>query len=198
MPQPDKVINVTEETWNDVVVSDAKTKPNSWNVYGASKTEAERAIWKAVKETNPPFQVAAILPNANMGPILRPGGEQQSSTASWVLKLWDGNTSVFETVPPQYFVDVRDTARLHVIALIDPECQGKRIFAFSAPFTWNDVLAVFRKQNPGRKFPEDREGFGEDKSVIPTEPAEKLLRKHYGKGFSGLEEVVEANTATVR
>lgn len=197
MPQPDKVINVTKDTWNDAVVEDSRTKPNSWNVYGASKTEAERAIWKAVKETNLPFQVSAILPNANFGPIIRPGGEQDSSTASWVLKLWDGDTSIFD-VPPQYFVDVRDTARLHVIALIDPECNGERLFAFAAPFTFNDILAVFRKQNPDKKFPEDRSGFGEDLSVIPTKQAEEMLKKHYGKGWTGLEESIEANTATVR
>ncbi|KAK5170972.1 uncharacterized protein LTR77_004116 [Saxophila tyrrhenica] len=198
MPQPDKEIHVTKDTWNDQVVHDAQTAPNPWNVYGASKTEAERAIWKAVKETSPPFQVAAVLPNANLGPILQPGAENSSSTASWPLQLWNGDTSVTTSVPPQYFVDVRDTARLHVIAMIDPACNGERIFAFAAPFTWNDILAVLRKQNPGREFPADMEGGGRDMSVVPNGEAEALLRKHYGKGWTGLEEVVEANTATVR
>lgn len=197
MPQPDKVIKVTKETWDDVVVRDAETKPNSWNVYGASKTEAERAIWKAVKETNPPFQVACILPNANLGPILKPGGEKESSTASWVINLYNGDTSVFDIAPSQWFVDVRDTARLHVIAMIDPECNGERIFAFSAPFTFNDILAVFRKQHPNKTFPENKEGYGRDLSEIPTEDADALLKKHYGKGFIGLEESVAANTATL-
>lgn len=172
--------------------------PDSWNVYGASKTEAERAIWKLVKDTSPPFQVACVLPNANMGPIIKPGGEHSSSTGSWVIDLFQGDEKVFDIAPPQWFVDVQDTARLHLIALIDPECNGERIFSFAAPFNWNDLLDVFRKQNPGKKFLENREGIGRDLSQIPTDDAEALLKKHYGKGFTSLEETLEANTATVK
>jgi nucleoside-diphosphate-sugar epimerase len=198
MPQPDKVIKVDKETWDDVVVEDAKTKPNPWNVYGASKTEAERAIWKAVKETNPPFQVACILPNANIGPIMKPDGGDSSSTATWILSLYKGDTSVFDIVPPQWFVDVRDTARLHVVAMIDPECNGQRIFAFAEPMTFNDILAILRKQNPSKTFPKDREGFGKDLSQIPTEDAVALLKKHYGKGFTSMEDSIEALVASVK
>ena len=35
------------------------------DIYSASKTEAEKALWAAVKEDKPRFQVATILPNAN-------------------------------------------------------------------------------------------------------------------------------------
>ena len=199
MPQPNKVIKVTKDTWDDDAVNIANgANPDRWNIYGASKTEAERAIWKLVKETNPPFQVACILPNANFGPIIKPGSELSASTASWVVKLFNGDDSIFDSAPPQYFVDVRDNARLHVVALIDPECNGQRIFSFTAPFNWNDLLAIFRKQNPNRSFLEDREGLGRDLSQIPNEDAEALLKKHYGKGFTSLEESVEANTATLK
>lgn len=197
MPQPDKNIKVTTDTWNDDVVHQANTSPDPWSVYGASKTEAERAIWKAVKETNPPFQVASILPNANLGPILKPGGEHESSTASWVVKLYNGDESILDTIPPQWFVNVQDTGRLHLIALIDPECNGQRVFAFAAPFTFNDVLAILRKLRPQKSFPEDREGLGKDLSQIPNEPAELLLKKHYGKGFTDLEDTIKANVATL-
>ena len=146
MPQPDKVIKVTKETWDDEAIERANSNPNPWNVYSASKTQAELAVWKAVKETSLPFQVATVLPNMNMGPILQPGAEDSSSTASWVVRLYKGDESVFDGAPSQWYVDVRDTGRLHVIALIDPECKGQRIFAFAAPFTWNDLLAIFRKQ----------------------------------------------------
>lgn len=198
MPQPDKVIKVTKETWDDAVVEAAQTKPDSWNVYGASKTSAEKAIWQAVAESKPPFQVAAILPNANLGPILKPGGEMEASTASWIIKLYNGDTSLFDAVPPQWFVNVQDTARLHVIAMVDPACNGERIFAFAAPFTFNDVLAAFRSQNPGKTFPDDKEGYGRDLSQIPNEEAEALLVKHYGRGFVGFEETIAENIASLK
>ena len=143
-----------------------------------------------VEETHPPFQVAAVLPNANFGPIIEPNGEEKSVTSQWLLKLWNGDDSVFE-VPPQWLVDVRDTARLHVAALIDPTCNGQRVFAFAFPFTWNDLLAIMRKVNPEKKFIEDRDA-GQDLSEIPNEEAESLLRKHYGHGFTPVEETVRA------
>ena len=52
--------------------------------------------------------------------------------------------------------------------------------------------------SPDKNFLEDREGLGKDMSQIPMEDAEALLRKHYGKGFTSLEESVEANTATLK
>lgn len=39
MPQPDKVIRVTKDTWNDDSVRIANgPNPDAWNIYGASKT----------------------------------------------------------------------------------------------------------------------------------------------------------------
>ena len=55
-----------------------------------------------------------------------------------------------------------------------------------------------RKQNPGKKFMEDREDIGRDLSQIPSHDAEALLRKHYGKGWTSLEDALEANTATLK
>lgn len=198
LPQPDKKIVVTKETWNDAAVEAAyASDPDGFTVYGASKTEAERAIWKAVKETSPPFQVVAVLPNANFGSILRPGAEGSSSTASWVTQLWNSDTAAFD-YPPQWFVNVRDDARLHVAALIDPSCNGQRIFAFAGRYTVNDILAALRKQNPDRQFPADKEGEGKDMTEIPNEDAEALLRKHFGKGWTDLEESVRENSATLK
>ena len=70
---------------------------------------------------------------------------------------------------------------MHVIALIDPDANGRRLFAFAEPYNWNDILAIFRKQKPEKSFPEDAEGLGRDLSKIPNEFAEELLKKHYGK-----------------
>lgn len=98
-----------------------------------------------------------------------------------VVALYNGDASVFDKLPSQYFVDVVDDARIHVIALIDPKANGQRLFAFAETYTWNDVLAIVRKHNPDKTFLEDRDGLGEDLSKVPNEFAEELLRKHYGK-----------------
>lgn len=61
-PQPDKEIVVTEETWNNEAVDAANNESDAdgFTVYAASKTEAEKAVWEAVRTTKPPFQVSAV------------------------------------------------------------------------------------------------------------------------------------------
>ena len=192
-PVPNEEITITKDSWNDAVLEKVSAgKADGYEVYAASKTEAERALWKAVKETNPPFQVATVLPNANFGHRVRATG---NSTGDWLQAAYEGKENFLSVMPPQYFINVRDDAKLHVVALADPACNGERIFAFAAPFTWNGLLAVLKKLAPGKDFGEEKE-MGEDRSVIvPKERAEELLRKHYGHGFTGWEETVKEGIA---
>jgi nucleoside-diphosphate-sugar epimerase len=191
-PVPNQEITITQDSWNDAVLQRiAAGERNTYDVYAASKTEAERALWKAVKESNPPFQVATVLPNANFGHRVRATG---NSTGDWLQAAYEGKENFLSVMPPQYFINVRDDAKLHVVALADPDCNGERIFAFAAPFTWNMVLDALRKLEPGRDFGEKKD-MGEDRTVVPKERAEELLRKHYGHGFVGWEQTVKEGIA---
>jgi nucleoside-diphosphate-sugar epimerase len=56
------------DTWNDEAVkaawdenTPAEAKP--FIIYGASKTEGEKAAWEWVKENKPGFTFNAVLPN---------------------------------------------------------------------------------------------------------------------------------------
>ncbi|KAK5701420.1 hypothetical protein LTR17_022613 [Elasticomyces elasticus] len=195
LPEPDKKTVVTKTTWNDAAVASARDAPNAVSVYAASKTEGERAIWAAVAEEKPSFEVSAVLPDASFGRILQPGGEKSSSTGSWAVNLYQGDTSALAS-PPHWFVDVADTARLHVAALIAPSCDGQRVFAFAEPFNWNDVLGVFRKVRPGHTVMEDTK-MGRNLSTVPNKDAEELLVKHFGKGWTSFEESISDNIATL-
>ena len=193
LPVPDKKIKITKETFNDIAIEAAyKSNPSPFEVYAASKAAAEKALWDAVATTKPAFQVSAVLPNANFGHLMKRSG---NSTGSWVTDLYSGKDHPFD-VPPQWFVDVRDDAKLHVAALVDPACDGQRIFAFAEPFNWNDILAIFRKLEPGKSFLADREQ-GRDLSEVPNGEAEALLKKHYGHGWTSLEESIRQNLVFV-
>lgn len=194
-PLSEEVV-VKEDTWNDEAAEAAK-KGNvpGFAVYSASKTEAERAFWKSAKDLDASVHVASVLPNFNTGAGLTSAGP--GSTGTWLNGVYQGDTSAM-FLPPQWMIDVRDTARLHVAALIDPEARDRRIFGFAQPFNWTDVLGIFQKLEPGRKFPDPPANEGRDLSVIPNEFAEELLRRHYSKGFMGLEETIESNTANLR
>ncbi|KAJ6516919.1 NAD-P-binding protein [Mycena vitilis] len=195
LPSIGKKLVVTEDTWNESVVEEARTNPKAdgFILYSASKTEAEKAVWKFVEDTKPHFQVATVLPNMTLGPILHPDGEG-SSTAAWLAKFIRSSDKGILSFPPQWYINVVDAARLHVAALTDPLCNGKRYFGFAAPFNWNDILAILRKQNPGRTFIEDIPDLGRDLSEVPNQVAETLLKKHYQTGFTSLEETVKENS----
>lgn len=90
----------------------------------------------------------------------------------------------------EWFVDVEDTARLHVIALLDPAVKSERLFAFAAPMNWTDVISILRKLRPYRQFPNPPENEGRDLTDIkPSKRAEQLIRDFFGRpGWTSLEE----------
>ena len=83
----------------------------------------------------------------------------------------------------EYYVDVRDDAKLHVIALLDPSVHDERIFAFADQFNWTDVTGILRRLRPNNKMiPDAPENEGRDLSEIkPRARAEGLLKSFYGQ-----------------
>jgi len=147
-----------------------------WIVYGAAKAEAEKAAWKYVQEEKPQYTLNTILPNCNFGPSLVYEKQGHPSTGAWPKALYEGDLSLIANVPSQYFIDARDTARLHVAALVDSNTSNERLWGFAAPYSWNSILATFRKLWPQKEFINDLQGVGWDESTLPTESALKALK----------------------
>jgi hypothetical protein len=105
------------------------------------------------------------------------------------------STRRHELIRTEWFVNVQDTARLHIAALIDADIKSERVFAFSEPYNWNSVLAAMRKARPDSKVPEDLEDNSKDLSkVLPKARAEEILKKNFGQDkFIGLDESIRAN-----
>jgi nucleoside-diphosphate-sugar epimerase len=204
-PQPNKEIVVTTDTWNDGAIKDAWAPPpyeglqRRLDVYSASKTEGEQAAWKFVKDNKPGFVFNAVLPNANMGNIVSIEHQGYPSTAGWIKALWNGfeGNEDLKFNPPQYYINVQDNARVHVAALIYDDVKGERLFAFAYPYTWNDILAVFRKLYPNKTFIEDIPDVGKDLSKIPNERAEELVKRFGLPGWTSLEDSVKVIADTL-
>lgn len=110
----------------------------------------------------------------------------------------DGDYESIQHIPPQYYVNVQDTARLHVIVLVNESVNEERVFAFAGPFNFNDILSILRMQYPGEVW-DDMLDQGQDLSKVePIERAEKLLKDAYGFCFTGLEQSVKDNVAGLR
>ncbi|KAI9646380.1 hypothetical protein NHQ30_004371 [Ciborinia camelliae] len=197
-PKPNKEFYIDENTWNEEDVEAAHAPPpyepsRKWAVYGASKTEAEQAVWKFVKERNPGFVANAILPDTTMGLILDPS--QRGSTGALIRNLYLGDNSGVLHLPPQYFVDVQDAGRLHVSALIDEDVKNERLFAFAETFNNNILLRTFRKIRPDAKIMDDfHDDNINDLSKVANQRAAELLTRDFGRnGFTSLEESLTNN-----
>ncbi|KAM6488153.1 hypothetical protein HDV62DRAFT_396791 [Trichoderma sp. SZMC 28011] len=199
VPQANKKgVVVDENTWNDDVVAlawsgKAPDSAKGYITYAASKTEGERAAWKWVEENKPGFVLNTVLPNCNFGRVLIPE-HMHGSTMGFVRNFFKGDSSALGLLPPQYFVDVRDTARLHVAALLDPNVKAERIFAFATEYNWTDVLTILRKLRPDQEFPDDPENEGRDYTeVVPIARAQRLLQEFFGQtGWTSLEDSLAA------
>ena len=195
-PKPNKKFTISTKDWNDDQVEEAWRPPpyepeRSWAVYGASKTQAEKAVWDFVKEHKPAYALNAVLPNANFGPLLN--DKVSASTGEWVRAAYRGEMDKVKSIPPQWMVNVQDTARVHVAALLAPELQNERILAFAQPYNWNDILAALRKGFPGKEFPRDDPEQQRDLSELDNSQGAELLRAFGGDGWTGLEESVKEN-----
>ncbi|KAI9660479.1 MAG: hypothetical protein M1821_009829 [Bathelium mastoideum] len=201
-PIPNKEIVVDKETWNQDAIKQAWKAPpyqkeRAFTVYAASKTQAEYEAWEFMKKEEPNFTFSTVLPNMNWGRIISVDNQGHPSTSAHPVYLYQGDVESCVTAPPQWYVDVEDDARLHVAALTRRDTTGERIFAFTAPFNWNDVLAQYRTMFPGKKFVDDIEGQGRDLSKIPNERAEQLLKEMGRTGWTSMEETLRKNLESV-
>ena len=200
-PKPNKRFEITTNDWNEEDFEEAWKDPpytpdRAWAVYGASKMQAEQAIWKFVKERKPGFVVNTVLPDVTMGEIL--SEKQPAFTGAWVKSIYEGSLDAVKDVPPQWMVNVKDTARLHVSGLIDPRVENERILAYAEPFNWNDILALLRKLYVDRRFPNDIPDLPRDLSKVDNSRGAYLLQAYGREGFTSLEETVKENTAGLK
>lgn len=145
-------------------------------------------MWKFVKEKKPGFVLNTVLPDTNMGEILHES--QSTSTGGWTKAVHDDKFDHLKGVPPQWMVNVKDTARLQVAGLIDPDVENERILGFAEPFNWNDILACLRKIYPEKKFPEDIKDEPRDLSKPENSRGAALLKAFGRPRWTSLEESV--------
>jgi nucleoside-diphosphate-sugar epimerase len=198
-PNPNVEFTIDSDTWNDAILEAAWAPPpyegvkRKLAVYSASKMQSEQAAWKFIEENKPDFVFNTVLPNANMGLVLSPENQGAPSTVGWLKALWndfEGQEDLKKN-PPQYYINVQDNARVHVAALICPDVKNERLFSFAGPYNWNDILAIYRKEYPSKKFPRDYPDLGRDLSKVANGRAEDLVKRFERPGWASLEDSVK-------
>nr|BAW27599.1 putative ketoreductase [Aspergillus stellatus] len=98
-----------------------------------------------------------------------------------------------------WYIDVEDSARLHVIALLSTEVQSERLFGAAAPFVWSDIIPILKKAQPANESipgppQSEKASLGE---VVPARRAEQLIRTFFGRpGWTTLEESIKGTVKT--
>jgi hypothetical protein len=90
-------------------------------------------------------------------------------------------------------VDVIDTARLHVVALLDVNVESERLFACAAPYTWSEALPLIQEIRPDANVPSVPDGEGRDLFNFSkvSERAENLLRSWFRvTGWTDLKSIL--------
>ena len=132
---------LTEADWN--VRSSLDRNP-----YYYSKTLAERAAWAFVEARRPEFDVVVINPFAVIGPSLVAGlNVSNRILAGMVTRMFPGILSL-----AWGFVDVRDVAEAHVLALETPSAHGRYICAGEV-VTMRALAELLRAHGYGDRLP---------------------------------------------
>lgn len=102
-------------------------------------------------------------------------------------------TLLRERFAPLRYINVTNTALLHLAALLEEDVVGERLMAFAGPFNFNDTADLMEKIDAdggvvGRRRFKRITDAPKDLKTVDTERAEELLRRYEKPGFTGLED----------
>lgn len=128
----------TEADWSDVTAK--KIHP-----YQKSKTLAEQAAWQFIKTAGRGMELAAVNPVGVMGPVL---ASDYSHSNVQIQQLLEGQVKAVPNVDSGY-VDVRDVASLHLLAMTQSQAAGERFLATTGEtLSMLDVANILRVAFP--------------------------------------------------
>lgn len=153
------VVTLDENSWTDVKAKNA-------SAYMKSKTEAEKAAWDFVKfqDGEDKLELATVNPGPIYGPTLT--GNLNGESMKMFKDLITGKMPMLPKASIS-MSDVRDIAKVHVLAMETPEASGKRfITTTDKSYAFKDVAKILKTN-------------GYDK--VSTKEAPSFLLKFLGK-----------------
>ena len=128
----------TEADWSDLSAKNI-------HPYQKSKTLSEQAAWHFIQTEGRGLELATVNPVGVMGPVL---AADYSHSNIQIQDLLTGKTKAVPKVDSGY-VDVRDVASLHLLAMTAPQANGQRYLATTGEtLSMLDVANVLRSAFP--------------------------------------------------
>ncbi|WVQ82612.1 hypothetical protein IAT38_004743 [Cryptococcus sp. DSM 104549] len=140
---------LTEDDWNTTSVDHVKEKgvdSNPLHAYQASKALAEKALWEFIETEKPSWDAAAINPPWVLGEVIHEVSDPakiNTSVGAFYEWVAGGKTEKDLPGPLGNFVNVKDVALAHVLALTTPAASGQRFITSAGPLAaqaWVDII----------------------------------------------------------
>ena len=167
----------TEKDWNE-------TSSLTRNPYFYSKTLAERSAWNYIEKENPAFELIVVNPSVAIGPSLVPS----LNTSNQILRDVLAGTYPMIMSISWGFVDVRDVAHAHILAMENEKAKG-RYLCTSETLSMSEVVSILREAGYSNyKLPKmkmtGRVGNAMVKILVSTQPKglRTFIRTHVGRG----------------
>ncbi len=166
--EPDNKTVFTEKEWNTMSSLDR-------NPYHYSKTLAELAAWDFIMKRKPAFDLVAINPFMVIGPSLSPG----LNTTNKIIR--DIMTGVYPGIMDINwgFVDVRDVAKAHILAMETAEASGRYLCAAES-MQMRELVALL-KSSGFSNYPLPKLDFSGSAGTLLMKVLSYTQPKHTGK-----------------
>ncbi|KAI0469622.1 3-beta hydroxysteroid dehydrogenase/isomerase family protein [Xylaria cf. heliscus] len=155
----------SEADWNPITREQAFSSAPF--AYLGSKTFAEKAAWAFVETEQPDFALTTINPPMVYGPVIHSLASLDAintSNARFVSLLRGGPSTPCPPTVNYLFVDVRDLALAHVLALEKPEAAGQRFLVTAGNYSNAEIAQVI-----GEEYPEYRDRMPIGEALKPGE-----------------------------
>ncbi|GJE89213.1 aldehyde reductase [Phanerochaete sordida] len=201
-PDLSKARTYAEGDWNELAIDDCaqnRRGADQASKYHASKALAERAAWEfaASHRGEAMFDVVALNPPYVYGPWMHDVKNAEQLNTS-MFAFWDavikGNKSMEELATEgQSWVDVRDLAHAHALALQRPEAGGERIIVSSGPWNWQDFVNTAHALEPS--LPAGNTAYDPKTAVYHTSFDNSKSRRVLGIEYRTMEECTRDSLA---
>lgn len=206
LPTTGEPYKIDSTTWNTDAIEktaepwDGQGNPR-WHgivLYGTAKARSEQAAFAWVREHKPSFSFNTVVPNVNFGIAISPENMSYRSSAAVIDAVVKGYPDAPSILPSQWYVDVEDTALLHLAALTLDDVNNERLLAFGGRYCWTVILEILHRRFPGKVLLKNVRESAVDAGEVKNERSAEVLRK-MGKleGFTSLEETLVKGVKTI-
>ncbi|KAE9390117.1 D-lactaldehyde dehydrogenase [Gymnopus androsaceus JB14] len=186
----------SEVDWNNQAIEEVKKhgrEANQVTKYRASKTLAEKAAWEFYNsnKANISWDLVTLNPPFVFGPAIHLPSTASPSALGTSLLDWYNTVATSDMGGKSLdalanvgagWVDVRDIALAHVLALTKDEAGGERLLISKGEFTWQDFIDAANSLPPSAlpldKLPKGNPGAGKScqhKILYDARKAERIL-----------------------